>query len=74
MPPVLGAQTKMGGEVAEDAGGRRGKRRGRKERRREKEESFQGLMLKHKQGCPTKDRPLSMKDGRLSVWNVDQMI
>ena len=33
---------KMGGKVAEDAGGRRGKRRGRKERRREKEESFQG--------------------------------
>ena len=30
-------------------------------------------LLKHKQGCPTKDRPLSAKDGRLSVWHADQM-
>ena len=31
-------------------------------------------VLKYEQGCPTKDRPLSMKDGRLSVWHADQMI
>ena len=31
-------------------------------------------LLKHKQGCPTKDRPLSTKDGRLSVWHADQMV
>ena len=31
-------------------------------------------MLKYKQGCQTKDRPISTKDGRLSVWHVDQMI
>ena len=30
-------------------------------------------LLKCKQGCPTKDRPLSAKDGRLSVWHADQM-
>ena len=32
------------------------------------------LLLKHEQGCPAKDRPLSTKDGRLSVWHADQMM
>ena len=31
-------------------------------------------LLKYKQGCPAKDRPLSTKDGRSSVWHADQMI
>ena len=35
----------MGGKVAEDAGGRRGKRRGRKERRREKRKVFKARSL-----------------------------
>ena len=30
-------------------------------------------LLKYKQGCPTKDRLLSAKDGRMSVWHADQM-
>ena len=30
-------------------------------------------VLKCEQGCPTKDRPLSANDGRLSVWHADQM-
>ena len=31
-------------------------------------------LLKHRQGCPTKGRPLYTKDGCLSVWHADQMI
>ena len=31
------------------------------------------LVSKYEQGCPTKDRPLSTKDGRLSVWHACQM-
>ena len=31
-------------------------------------------LLKYEQGCPTKDRPLSTKDGRSSAWHADQMI
>ena len=31
------------------------------------------LMLKHKQGFPTKDRPPSATDGRVSVWHADHV-
>ena len=37
-------------------------------------ESEMLLLLKYEQGCPAKDRPLSAKDGRLSVWHADQMM
>ena len=35
---------------------------------------IEGMVLKYKQGCPTKGRLLYTKDGRPSVWHADQMV